>query len=75
MHKFTIHTLETAPDESKEMLKESKNGAGFIPNMHAIMAESPVLLRAYKEMAKLFNETSFTQAERQILEMSSQSQK
>lgn len=69
MHKFTIHTLETAPEKSKEMLKQSKDGAGFIPNMHAIMAESPVLLMAYKEMGKLFNETSFTPVEREIIEM------
>lgn len=69
MHKFTIHTLETAPEESKEILKQSQYGAGFIPNMHAIMAESPVLLRAYKEMGKLFSETSFTPVEREIIEM------
>ncbi|MCF8243137.1 MAG: carboxymuconolactone decarboxylase family protein [Melioribacteraceae bacterium] len=69
MHKFTIHTLETAPEESKEMLLQSKNGAGFIPNMHAVMAESPVLLKAYKEMGKLFNKTSFTPVEREMIEM------
>jgi alkylhydroperoxidase family enzyme len=69
MHKFKIHTLETAPEESKDMLKQSKNGAGFIPNMHAIMAESPLLLKAYKEMGSLFNQTSFTPIEREIIEM------
>jgi len=69
MHKFKIHTLDTAPEESKEILKQSKEGAGFIPNMHAIMAESPVLLRAYKEMGNLFNQTSFTPVEREIIEM------
>lgn len=69
MNNFTIHTLETAPEKSKELLKQSKDGAGFIPNMHAVMAESPVLLRAYKEMGKLFNETSFTSVEREVIEM------
>lgn len=69
MQKFTIHTMETAPEESKEMLKQSEDGAGFIPNMHAIMAESPVLLKAYKEMGSLFNQTSFTPVEKEIIEM------
>ena len=69
MSKFTIHTLESAPDKAKEMLEQSKSGAGFIPNMHAIMAESPVLLKAYKEMGKLFSQTSFTPVEREIIEM------
>lgn len=69
MNRFTIHTLETAPEESKELLKQSKRGAGFIPNMHAIMAESPVLLKAYKQLGMLFNETSFSPIEREIIEM------
>ncbi|MBI3124039.1 MAG: carboxymuconolactone decarboxylase family protein [Ignavibacteriales bacterium] len=69
MQKFTIHTLETAPEESKELLKQSQRGAGFIPNMHAIMAESPVILKAYKEIGKLFSQTTFTPVEREIIEM------
>lgn len=69
MSSFKIHTIETVPEGSKEILKSYRNGAGFIPNMHAIMAESPVLLKAYKEMGKSFNETSFTPVEREVIEM------
>ena len=70
MHEFTIHNMDTAPEESKEILKQSGGGnAGSIPNLHAIMAESPVLLKAYKELGKLFSQTSFTPVEREIIEM------
>lgn len=69
MQKFTIHNLETAPDASKEMLASSQKNAGFIPNMHAIMAESPVMLKAYKEIGKIFSESSFTTIEQEVIEM------
>jgi len=64
-----IHNLETALDASKEMLASSKKNAGFIPNMHAIMAESPVMFKAYKDIGKIFGESSFTPIEQEIIEM------
>lgn len=69
MQRFIIHNLETAPDASKEMLASSQKNAGFIPNMHAIMAESPVMLKAYKEIGKIFSESSFTTIEQEVIEM------
>ena len=69
MKKFNIHTVETAPEGSKEILAQSQKRSGFIPNMHAIMAESPVLLKAYMEIGKIFNGSSFTPVEREIVEM------
>lgn len=69
MQKFKIHNVETAPDGSKEMLASSQKNAGFIPNMHAIMAESPVMLKAYKEIGKIFGESTFTPIEQEVIEM------
>lgn len=34
MSAFTIHTLETAPDESKEMLEVVGKRMGFVPNLN-----------------------------------------
>jgi len=69
MHKLKIHTLETATEASLEMLASSQKNAGFIPNMHAIMAESPVMLKAYKEIGKIFSQSSFTPIEQEVIEM------
>lgn len=69
MQKFKIYTLETAPEVSKVFLASSQRSAGFIPNMHAIMAESPVMLKAYKEIGRIFGETSFTPIEQEVIEM------
>ena len=66
---FKIHTVESVPNAVKNILETTQKSIGFIPNMHAVMADSPVLLKAYKEIGKLFNETSFSPSEREIIEM------
>ncbi|MDP0491110.1 MAG: carboxymuconolactone decarboxylase family protein [Verrucomicrobiota bacterium JB023] len=56
---YTLHTLESAPDESEALLEDSKNAYGFIPNLHAVMAEAPGLLEGYKLLHELFQNSSF----------------
>ena len=47
MNPFKVHTIESAPEESKPMLEASVKAFGMKPNLHAVMAESPALLEAY----------------------------
>ena len=68
MTKFTLHTIETA-GESKPLLERSKKANGFIPNLHAMMAESPAMLEAYQTIAGIFNKTNLSETERQIILM------
>ena len=68
MAEFTRHTLETAGD-SKALLEKVQSGYGFIPNLTAVMAESPALLEGYLTLAGIFNKTSLSEAERQIILM------
>jgi len=67
MSNFKLNTLETAPEESKEILSAELEKNGFIPNLYGIMSESPELLKAYKQMQQLFSETSFSQVENNIV--------
>lgn len=60
---FTLHTVETAPAKSKPFLENSLKGIGFIPGLHAVMAESPQLLEGYNTLHKLFTESSFDKDE------------
>jgi uncharacterized peroxidase-related enzyme len=69
MPKFTMHTIDSAPEESKNILMQSEKSVGFIPNIYAILAESPLLLKTYKELGNLFNKTSFTEIEKEVIEM------
>jgi len=64
---FKLHTIETAPQGAKELLETSLKQNGFIPNLYGIMAESPELLKAYRQIADLFNETSLSPIEKNIV--------
>ncbi len=67
MPEFTIHTADTAPAKSAALLEQAEQAYGFVPNMLAMFAESPALLKAYMELGKLFAGTSFSPAEQQVI--------
>ncbi len=64
---FKIHSIESAPQRSKSLLGISQATYGMIPNLHAVMAESPQLLKAYQEVHALFSQTSFDETELTIV--------
>ena len=63
MTKFILHTEDTAPEASKPLLADSKKSYGVVPGLHAVMAESPELLNAYKTVGDLFVNSSFDKDE------------
>ena len=67
MTTFTTHTIETAPLESKSLLEAANQAYGFIPNLLGTMAESPDLLNGYMTLAAIFDKTSLSETERQII--------
>ena len=64
---FTIYNLETAPEESKQALAHAEETFGFIPNLEGILAEAPALLKGSVTLWDLFETTSFTEVERQVI--------
>lgn len=67
MSKFTIHTIDSAPAESRETLAHVKSSFGMIPNLQAVMAESPELLKAQQALWALFDQTGFDPLEKQVV--------
>lgn len=64
MTHFDLHTLDTAPEESRPLLEASNKAFGRIPGLHAAMAEAPALLDGYRYLHKQFAEnTSFDKDE------------
>ena len=59
MKELTLHTIDTAPEGSKPLLEKSIKGFGMIPNLHAVMAESPGLLEGYQILHKLAQDSAF----------------
>lgn len=60
---FTLYTPDNAPEAAKAELVDSLNTFGWIPNLHAVMAEAPAVLTAYKQLHTLFQQTSFNSQE------------
>jgi uncharacterized peroxidase-related enzyme len=64
---FTFHTSESAPQDSRPLLEKAESKFGFLPNILAGMAEAPALLEAYMTLSGIFDKTSFSPAERQLI--------
>lgn len=63
MSTLQIHTIESAPEESKASLENSVKAFGMLPNLHGVLSESPQLLEAYKTIHQLFSNSSFNAEE------------
>lgn len=67
MTDFTFHSTDSAPAGSKDILANVESAWKFIPNLHRALAESPVALEAYGAIFSLFDKSSFSPAERQVI--------
>ncbi len=67
MNIFDLHSQDTAPTESASQLADIKKSYGFIPNLYGVFAESPAALKAYISIGKIFDESSFSATERQLI--------
>ncbi|HCM06019.1 MAG TPA: carboxymuconolactone decarboxylase, partial [Oceanospirillales bacterium] len=63
MSNFKIHTVESAPAESKAILEGAQKQNGFIPGLYGVLAESPNTLKAYTQLHGLFADSSFNAEE------------
>lgn len=64
---FDIHTKETAQAKSAELLATAEKAYGFVPNLLGVFAESPATLKAYLTIGQIFDESSFSPTERQLV--------
>ncbi len=64
---FNIYTIESAPEQSKEALVHAKKTFGFVPNLEGVLAESPAALKSGMALWDLFETTSFTPVEQQVI--------
>lgn len=67
MTDFKLYDEESAPEESREILKALKSKYGFIPNVLSIAAESQAALATYTTAVGELEKSSLTAAELQIL--------
>lgn len=66
---FPLLDQTSAPKESLPALATTKENFGMIPNVEKVMALSPQLLSGYAHMWDLFETTTLTSIERQVVYM------
>ena len=64
---FTIHTEESAPSPSREALSGIRQRIGFIPNLAATIAGSPVALAGFGAMQDSLRRSSLRPLEREVV--------
>jgi uncharacterized peroxidase-related enzyme len=69
MTEFTIHTLETAPESARPLLEQLQQQLGFVPNLAATMAESPLMLEGFIALRAIFARGSLGGVEREVVAM------
>ncbi len=67
---FTYHDIESAPEESKVLMKRTLAGGAMIPNLNKILAEAPATYQAYNTIFGLFmRDTTLSPLEQQVVFM------
>ncbi len=64
--KLNIHTIDTAPEGSRATLDGIAGELGFVPNLAAAAAESPVLLEAFDGLRRAAGRTGLDPVHREI---------
>ncbi|MDZ7810046.1 MAG: hypothetical protein U5L11_07610 [Arhodomonas sp.] len=67
MTDFPLHDTRTAPEAAKPQLEGAQQTMGFIPNIFAKMAEAPAVLEGYASISGIFDKTSLSPVEREVV--------
>lgn len=67
MVEFPLHTLDSAPEASRQILVQAQKDRGAPPNMYRTLAEAPAALGAYEQVRQAFSESSLSALERQVV--------
>ena len=67
MNTFPLLDETTAPEGARKALAVTRKNFGMIPNLEKVMATTPPLLEGYAALWDLFDTTTFTPIERQIV--------
>src|SRR5665213_573137 len=67
MHDFPVHTIDSAPEQSKSALRDLQKAFGIIPNIAGAMATSPVLIGSLVGLFTKVHGGSFTDEQIQTL--------
>jgi alkylhydroperoxidase family enzyme len=67
MTSFTIHTPQSAPQDSQDALGALERNVGFVPNLAATIAGSPVAMHGFVAMQSALRRTRLSALEREVV--------
>ena len=67
MPTYQIHTIASAPEQSKPVLEQLQQAFGVIPNLAAVISNSPKLVTAFSAVFQQVHSSSLTEQEIQIV--------
>ncbi|SAK91319.1 carboxymuconolactone decarboxylase [Caballeronia glebae] len=67
MSSYPVHTIESAPAQSRPVLQRLQQTFGMVPNVAATMANSPVLISAFIGLFERVHASSLTEPQIQTL--------
>jgi len=67
MSHFTYHDKHTAPADAVPLMEAAESTFGFVPNLVAVMAESPALTEGYLKLTEIFDKSGLSPVERQVV--------
>ena len=66
---YQVHSLTSAPEGSRQAMRDLQANIGFVPNLAAAMAESPELLRGFLAVQQIYHGGTFSPGEIQVLSL------
>ncbi|MEO1000542.1 MAG: carboxymuconolactone decarboxylase family protein [Pseudomonadota bacterium] len=67
MPSFPIHTADTAPEGTREVLEKAKGRYGFVPNLIGALSESPEAAEHYMALGDALRKTTLTTEELHVV--------
>ena len=69
MTRLTLHTLDSAPADSRAFVEKAIAGNGFLPNLIGVLANAPLALETYMTVGAINARASLTLAEREAVQI------
>jgi uncharacterized peroxidase-related enzyme len=69
MPTLPLHTIESAPQEAKDLLTAAEKANGYLPNLLRVLANAPVALETYLTVSRINARSSLTLSEREVVQI------
>lgn len=69
MSRLTIQSIESAPAEAQDRLRNAKQASGFLPNLLGVLANAPTALETYQTVSAINARNGLTATEREVVQI------